>query len=565
MINGLAELIIFGLIVDFLFRKVKIPGLVGMLAIGIIAGPSVLGLLGADLLIISSDLRMLALIIILMRAGFELKKDTLRRVGFQAAVLSFVPASFECAAITLLGPRFLHLTYLESAMLGAVLGAVSPAVVVPLMMNFIQRRKGTDKGIPTLILAASSVDDVFVIVIYTVLIGFYTGSKFNLVWKLAGIPISIIMGIGIGGLCGLILYQIFERYNPRATKRVLIALSVSVLLVAFESYIERWLPFAALLAVMAMGAVILEKNEYAAHELSHKLTKLWVCAEIILFALVGSQVDIRVAWRAGLAGSAIILLGLVARSVGTYLCLIGSNFTQAERFFIVISYIPKATVQAAIGGTPLIAMQAAGMNTQPGQIILAVAVLSILLTAPLGAWAIAFVGNRVLKEEWGEPGEMKDVSNVTEEEFARLLKADEAMDSDVPIVRRTDKIKHVLNIFAENDTGTCVVVDAHNKLQGIIQLDDLRPILTSHDTWEFLTAGDALQHTSEAIYPETNLQKALEKMGNTGLAQIPVAVQETGHIVGILNREKAKRYIHERWLGQKMEGGEYVVSSSKNR
>ncbi len=397
MIVSLAEIIIICLIVDWLFRKIQVPGLVGMLLVGVVCGPWVLGWLSPGLMAISSDLRLIALIVILLRAGFELSKDTLRRVGLMAGLLSCIPATFEGVAITLLGPSLLGLTYMESAILGAIIAAVSPAVVVPLMIRFIDRRMGAEKGIPTLLLAASSIDDVFVIVIYSVLIGIYTGQKVNIAWKLAEIPISIILGIVVGLILGWVLYLLFERFNPRATKRVLVILGLSVLLVRIEHLAANFVPFAALLAVMSIGFIILEKREHFAHEISARLGKIWVFAEIILFAMVGAQVNIHVVWKAGLAGAALIGLALIARSIGTYLCLLGSNLTMPERMFVVISYIPKATVQAAIGAAPLAAMKLAGMDTHPGEVMLAVAVLSIILTAPIGAWGITIAGDRILK------------------------------------------------------------------------------------------------------------------------------------------------------------------------
>jgi len=397
MAVGLAELIILGLLVDWLFRHARVPGLVGMLLVGVIFGPYVFGLLSPALLGVSSDLRLIALIVILLRAGFELSKDVLARVGRMALLLSCIPALFEGVAIMFLGPHLLGLTMMESAILGSVLAAVSPAVVVPLMIRFIEERKGARKGIPTLLLAASSIDDVFVIVVYSVLIGAYTGRHVSIAWKLAGIPISILTGVGVGLLIGWGLYLLFQRFNPRATKRILVLLGISILLVRVEHLLEDRLPFAALLAVMAIGFIILEKREHYAHELSAKLGKIWVFAEIILFAMVGAQVNVSLAWRTGMAGAALIFLGLVARSVGTWVCLLGSDLNVRERIFVVIAYIPKATVQAAIGAAPLAAMKAAGMDTHPGDIILAVAVLSILLTAPLGAWAISLTGEHFLE------------------------------------------------------------------------------------------------------------------------------------------------------------------------
>ncbi|NQU59358.1 MAG: cation:proton antiporter [Rhodospirillales bacterium] len=397
MIVSLAELLILGLIVDWAFRKMTIPGLVGMLFLGVLAGPYVLGWINPGLLAISYDFRLLALIVILLRAGLELSKETLNRVGGRVVLLSAVPAVIEGAAITVLGPPLLGLSYMESAILGAILAAVSPAVVVLSMIRFMERGMGAEKGIPTMVLAASSLNDVFVIAIYSVLIGIYTGSSANIPWQLAGIPISILLGIGVGLIVGVILLNLFRRFNPRATKRVLIILALSVLLVRGEHLLEPWIPFAALLAVMAMGFILLEKDEHVAHEISAKLGKIWVFAEILLFTMIGAQVDLGVALKAGLAGSAVIFLGLFARSIGVYGCMLGSDLTFSERMFVVVSNTPKATVQAAIGGAPLAAMALSGMNQGPGEIILAVAVLSIVLTAPLGAWAISVMGERILK------------------------------------------------------------------------------------------------------------------------------------------------------------------------
>lgn len=393
----LAELILIGLIADWVFRRIHLPGLVGMLGLGVIFGPFFLNLIHEDLLNISADLRMIALIVILLRAGFELSRRTLMRVGWTAIMLSCVPAILEGLAVTALGPPLLGLTPMQSALLGSILAAVSPAVVVPLMIRFIEQRKGVDKGIPTLVLAASSIDDVFVIVIYSALISLYTGQQVHLAWKLAGIPLAIAAGILVGMAMGALLVLLFERTNPRATKRVLILIGLAILLVRTEHLLEGVIPFAALLAVMAMGAIILERREHFAHELSSKLSKIWIFAEILLFTMVGAQVNVEVAWRAGLAGATLILLALIARCMGTWLCLWRSHLNFKERLFVVVAYLPKATVQAAIGGAPLAAMRMAGMDTTPGETILAVAVLSIVLTAPAGAWAINALGNRVLE------------------------------------------------------------------------------------------------------------------------------------------------------------------------
>lgn len=397
MAVSLAEIIILCLLADWIFKKLKIPGLIGMLAVGALLGPAVLKSINPALLAVGTDLRMIALIVILLRAGFELSRESLHRVGTQALLLSVIPAAFEALTVTVLGPKLIGLSTLESAVLGCVLGAVSPAVVVPMMVKFNQERRGTAKGIPTLVLAAASIDDVTVIVAYSVLVGIYSGGHVNIAWKVAGIPIAIVVGIGVGLLAGALLYRIFDKYNPRATKRALTVIGVSIILVQLGNFLEaRELPFAALLAVMAIGFVILEKRERMAHELSGKLGKIWVFAEIILFAMVGAQVKFQAAADAGLRGAALILIALAARSVGTWLCTLGAGFTWKEKLFVVISYLPKATVQAAIGSAPLAVMAARGMPTAPGEMILAVAVMSIVLTAPAGAWALSWAGPALL-------------------------------------------------------------------------------------------------------------------------------------------------------------------------
>jgi NhaP-type Na+/H+ or K+/H+ antiporter len=379
-----------------MFRKLRFPGLVGMLLLGVLAGPFAMNWLAPDFLTISYDLRLIALIVILLRAGFELSREALAKVGKQTILLSFIPGLLEGSMIAWLGPRFLPLTHMESALLGFVLAAVSPAVVVPLMIRFIEEHRGAKKGIPTMVLAAASMDDVFAITIFSVLLGIYSGDSVRIGQALAGIPVSILLGISVGALAGWILLKLFERFNPRATKRALIVVGVSILLVRVQQLLEGCIPFAALLAVMALGFIILEKREHMAHELSSKLGKIWVFASILLFTLVGAQVNIPVALDAGFAGLGLIFCGLVARSAGVWLCLLRSPLNGKERLFTVISYWPKATVQAAIGAVPLAMMIQQGRDPAPGNIILAVAVLSILFTAPLGAWMIAWAGPRLL-------------------------------------------------------------------------------------------------------------------------------------------------------------------------
>ncbi|MBN2704472.1 MAG: cation:proton antiporter [Pontiellaceae bacterium] len=407
MALGIAEMILLGLLADWVFRRMRMPGLLGMLLIGVLFGPSVLNLLEPGFLDASADLRNIALIIILLRAGFELNRETLNRVGVQALLMSFVPGVLEGATIALLGPLFLPLTHLESAMLGFIIAAVSPAVVVPMMIGFMERKMGVKKGIPTMILAAASLDDVIAIVIFSVFLGFYTGSSGHVALKIAGIPVSIVVGIAVGFGIGWLLLKLFERYNPRATKRTMVVVGVSILLFQVQEMLKVYaVPFPALLAVMAIGFIILERREPMAHEISSKLAKVWVFASIMLFTLVGAKVDVSLALKTGFPGLGLIMCGLVARSGGVLLALLGSPLNFRERLFSVVAYWPKATVQAAMGVVPLGAMATLGMDQRPGQVILAVAVLSIVFTAPLGALAIQLVGERVLESDADE--EMAD-------------------------------------------------------------------------------------------------------------------------------------------------------------
>ncbi|MBW1680231.1 MAG: cation:proton antiporter [Deltaproteobacteria bacterium] len=403
MAIGIALIIILGLSADYMFRRFKLPGLVGMLLVGVVIGPHALDLMAPEMMRVSADFRKIALIVILLRAGFELRRDTLNRVGRAAVLMSMVPALFEIGGVTLVAPHLLGMSYLEAAMLGAILGAVSPAVVVPLMIDFMDRGRGAKKGIPTLILGASSLDDVFVIVLFTVFLGMYGGGEMNLWLRLAEIPVSIVLGVAAGLGPGYLLYRLFTRYDWRPPKRTIVVMGVAIFLTWLEGALEGRVPIASLLGVMAIGFIILEKSEPIAHIISQKLKKLWMFAELLLFVLVGAQVNVQVAWDAGLAGTAVIAAGLVCRSVGTYLSLMGTDLDRRERLFCVVAYIPKATVQAAIGAVPL----AAGVAS--GEVILAVAVLSILLTAPLGAVGIMVLGERILDRGERSPYRFKEL------------------------------------------------------------------------------------------------------------------------------------------------------------
>ncbi|OQY58438.1 MAG: potassium transporter [Desulfobacteraceae bacterium 4572_88] len=390
MAFSLALIIILGLSADYLFRRLRLPGLVGMLIAGVLVGPYVSDFMSAEMMAVSGDFRKIALVVILLRAGFELRRDTLNRVGRAALIMSSVPAIFEIAGVLLVAPFLLNITPLEAVILGCILAAVSPAVVVPLMIDFMDRGRGAKKGIPTLILGASSVDDVFVIVLFTVFLGMYGGGEVNLLVKLAEIPLSIILGIIAGLIPGYFLYRLFIKYDWQPPKRTLMVVGTAIALIWLEEACENYVPIAGLIGVMAIGFIILEKSEPVAHIISQKLKKIWVGAELLLFVLVGAQVNIHVAWKAGLAGTAVILVGLIFRSIGTYISLFGTPLTRQEKLFCVVAYVPKATVQAAIGAVPL----AAGVVS--GEVILAVAVLSILLTAPIGAIGIMIFGEKVL-------------------------------------------------------------------------------------------------------------------------------------------------------------------------
>jgi solute carrier family 9B (sodium/hydrogen exchanger), member 1/2 len=403
MAISLAIIIVLGLASEYLLRRLHLPGLIGMLLVGVLCGPYVLDLIAKPMMDVSADFRKIALIVILLRAGFELQRRTLRRVGRAALIMSCLPAIFEIGGIMLVAPSLLEISLIEAALLGSILAAVSPAVVVPLMIKFMDKGRGAKKGIPTLVLAASSLDDVFVIILFTILLRMYTGSDVNPLIKLAEIPISIGLGVILGIVPGYILYRLFSRYDWRPPKRTIAVIGVAIVLTWIETAAEPFVPVASLLSVMAIGFIILEKSEAIAHIISKRLKSVWVFAELLLFVLVGAQVNVHVAWRAGLAGAVVILVGLLFRSVGTYLSLFKTPLDFNEKIFCVVAYIPKATVQAAIGAVPL----AAGVAS--GEVILAVAVLSIIITAPLGAIGINFLGERILDYGEQSPYRFKDL------------------------------------------------------------------------------------------------------------------------------------------------------------
>ena len=396
MLTSLAYIFLLGLALGWVAKRLHLPPLVGMLLTGILLGPYALNLLDPSILSISADLRQLALIVILMRAGLSLDLADLKRVGRPAVLMCFVPACFEVVGMVLLAPRLLGLTTLEAAIMGAVVGAVSPAVIVPRMLDLMEQGRGTAHSIPQLILAGASVDDVFVIVLFTAFTGMAQGQSVGAA-SLLQVPVSILLGIGVGLLVGYALALLFRRFHMRDTVKVVILLSVGFLLVAAENALKGTLPFSGLLAVMGLGLPLQRYRAEAAQRLSVKFSKLWVAAELALFVLVGAAVDVRYAAAAGSAAVLVVLGALVFRVAGVSVCLLGTALTRKERLFCMIAYLPKATVQAAIGGIPL------ALGLPCGQMVLTVAVLAILITAPLGALGID-LSYRKLLGECGERG-----------------------------------------------------------------------------------------------------------------------------------------------------------------
>ncbi len=392
MLTSLAFIFLLGLALGYIFMKLKLPGLVGMLLTGIILGPYAVNVLQPSLLSISVDLRQLALVIILTRAGLALDIKDLMKVGRPAVLMCFVPACFEIAGMMLLAPKLLGISLLDAAIMGSVVSAVSPAIIVPKMLTLMDKKYGTNKSIPQMIMAGGSVDDVFVIVMFTAFTGLALGGTISPV-SFFQIPVSIVTGLLLGILLGLLLSRYFKSYHMRDSIKVLIILSVSFLLVAVEKLLKGVVPVSGLLAVMALGATILKSYDVLAVRLSGKFSKLWVGAEILLFVLVGATVDLKYAMGAGLAAVVLILLVLLFRMLGVFICLIKTKLTMKERLFCMIAYLPKATVQAAIGSLPL------AMGLPCGKIVLTVAVLAILITAPLGAFGIDMTYKRLLTKE----------------------------------------------------------------------------------------------------------------------------------------------------------------------
>ena len=381
MLLSISLILILGMFMGWICQKIKLPSLLGMLITGIVLGPYVLNMLDDSILGISAELRKIALIIILTRAGLGLDLSGLKKIGRPAVLMCFVPASFELIGMILLAPKLMGLTVLEAAIMGAVLAAVSPAVVVPRMVKLMDEGYGVNEGIPQLILAGASVDDVYVIVLFSTFVGMMQGEGASIL-KFVNIPISIFLEIAIGLLIGVLLAYFFKKMHIRDTSKVLIILSISFLLVVMEDKLSTPITFSALIAIMFIGIGLQKKRKTVAKRLSVKYGKLWVAAEVFLFVLVGATVNIGYLGKVGVKALIVIIGALVFRMFGVFVCLLGTSLKRKERLFTMLAYTPKATVQAAIGGIPL------ALGFTCGDLVLTVAVLAIVLTAPLGAFAI---------------------------------------------------------------------------------------------------------------------------------------------------------------------------------
>jgi len=389
MALSIAIIIFFGLLANYLFTKLKLPGLLGMLIVGIILGPYCLNWLDPIIMTAAKDLRKIALIVILLRAGLGINKNELKKIGKTTFFISFLPGVFEGISVLIVSIWLLDLDFIRGGMLGFILAAVSPAVVVPLMLKFIDEKIGK-KEIPLLILSAAAIDDVFAITFFSTFLGFYANKNFNIGIQLLNIPISIILGVLLGALIGFLFVWLCKKIYIRDVKKVILILALSIFMTSLESALEDYIMIASLLGVMTLGFIINEKYKDLSERLQNSFSKIWLFAEIFLFVLVGAEVNINVALNAGLKGLLVIIIGLLFRSIGVLFATIRSNLNKQEKLFAIISYLPKATVQAAIGSIPL------AKGVENGDLILAVAVLAIIFTAPLGSLLINFLGPKLL-------------------------------------------------------------------------------------------------------------------------------------------------------------------------
>lgn len=392
MLTSIAIILLFGLLVGWIFSKMKLPSLLGMIFVGIVLSPHCLNLVDDSILTISGDLRQIALVIILTRAGLSLSFSDLKKVGRPAILMCFVPACIEMIGTIIFAPLLLGVSFLDAAIIGSVIAAVSPAVVVPRMIKLIEDGYGTDKSIPQLILAGASVDDVFVIVVFTALTTLASTGEVSAI-SFMQIPTSILLGVLLGGVLGTILVWFFRRFHIRDSVKVLIILSVSFLLLELQNRLEGIVPVSGLLAIMSVGVIINQKYDVLAKRLSVKYNKLWLGAEIFLFVLVGIAVDLKYALEAGVVVILLVSLALVFRMMGVAISLVKTKLNKKERLFCAVAYTPKATVQAALGTVPL------AMGLPCGEIVLAVAVISILLTAPFGAICVDNLYKKLLSKQ----------------------------------------------------------------------------------------------------------------------------------------------------------------------
>jgi solute carrier family 9B (sodium/hydrogen exchanger), member 1/2 len=378
MLLSAALIILTSLILSQILTRLKLPGIIGMLLAGILLGPFVLNLIDPSILNLSMDLRQIALIVILVRVGLSLDLEDLKKVGRPAILMAFVPATIELLAITFLAPILFNISYIEALILGSVVAAVSPAVVVPRMLKLMESNYGTEKKVPQLILASASIDDVFVIVLFASFIQAYQTNTFSMM-NILLIPVSIVLGIFLGVISGIFLIYLFKTLHIRDTLKVLIMFSISFLFIVLENELKAFIPISGLVAVISLGGTILKKYEILAKRLVGKFEKIWVIAEIMLFVLVGAAVQITVLIHVGFFSIILILIALAFRMIGVWISLIKTKFNKKEKLFIAISYTPKATVQAAIGAIPL------SLGIESGSLILTIAVLAIMITAPFGA------------------------------------------------------------------------------------------------------------------------------------------------------------------------------------
>lgn len=403
MLLSLSLIILVGFVLSEIFRRLKMPRIIGMILAGILLGPYVFNLIAPEILNISLDLRQIALVIILLRAGLSLDLKNLKKVGQPAILMSFLPATFEIIGVLILGPLLLGLTTIESLILGSILAAVSPAVVVPKMLELMKNQQGTKKSIPQLIMAGASVDDIYVIVLFTSFVQMAQTGDLSL-QSFLFLPISIILGIGVGVLVGYLFVIFYKRFHMRDTSKVLLILCFSLFFITIEHNYSNIVPYSGLLSSLAMGVTILAKYQILAERLVLKYEKIWVFTEMLLFVLVGAAVDIRTIPNIGLMALLLIIGSLLFRSIGVILSMIKTNLNKKERLFVVESYLPKATVQASIGSIPL------SLGISNGNVMLTIAVLAILLTAPLGAFLIDLTKNRLL----GKPNQA-EVSKIENE------------------------------------------------------------------------------------------------------------------------------------------------------